>query len=411
MLTFFNTYNKPITPGILKIQLSNRDHLNPQQLEDIGDYLKELNFVTENLDWLMDSSEKFCKRQAVQNAILNAFDIIEGKDKIHTQDAIPSMLSEALAVSFDKSIGHDYFNDFKERFDFYHREEERIPFDLEIFNKITKGGLPKKSLTIVITPTGGGKSLFMCHLAASTLMQGKNVLYITMEMSEERIAERIDANLLNMTTIDLETATLETYTTKIERLRSKNHGQLIVKEYPEYGAHSGTFQALIDELKIKKNFVPDMLIIDYLNICASSRLKADNNSYTYIKSIAAELRGLGKIYDIPIVSATQTNRAGYDNSDITMSETSESTGLNATADLLFAIMSNEELDNLGQFMIKQLKNRYNDLNYYKRFVIGVDKSKMRLYDAEVSAQKNIVDSGQPILAHNRKPPIGEGFKF
>jgi replicative DNA helicase len=400
LLTFFNKYNKPASLDILAIQLSNREKIG-NEIANLESYINELTFITENNEWLLEHTEKFCKERALQNAILDSFDIIEGKDKIHTRDAIPSMLSEALSVCFDTSVGHDYFEDHEQRFDFYHRVEERIPFDLELFNKVTKGGLPKKSLTIAMAGTGVGKSLFMCHVAASTIMQGKNVLYITMEMSEEQIAKRIDTNLLNMTTDDLETVDKDSYDSRMAKLIKKNHGSLIVKEYPEYGAHAGTFRALIEELKIKKNFHIDMLIIDYLNICASSRLKAETSSYTYIKSIASELRGLSKSFNIPVLSATQTTRGGYDNSDVGLTDTSESFGLPATADIMFALITTDELTELNQMMVKILKNRYNDPNYYKRFVIGVDRSKMRLYNAEDSAQKNISDSGQTDVPNSK----------
>jgi replicative DNA helicase len=395
LISFFNTYNKPASLEILGIQLGNHN-LRDDQIRSLEEYINKLVTVTDNTDWLMDKTEKFCKQRAVYNAIIDSFEIIEGKNKSLTQDAIPSLLSEALAVSFDKSVGHDYLEDFEKRHDFYNRVEEKVAFDLDYFNKITKGGLSRKTLNVILAGTGVGKSLFMCHVAASTLMQGKNVLYITMEMAEERIAERIDANLLNMTMGELENVNKEVFTSRMERLIKKTQGKLIVKEYPTASAHAGHFKALLEELKLKRNFKPDMVIIDYLNICASSRLKpgAGVNSYTYVKSIAEELRGLGVEYDVPILSATQTTRGGYDNTDVDLTDTSESFGLPATVDFMFALISTEELENLNQIMVKQLKNRYNDPSYYKRFVIGVDRARMKLFDVEESAQQNISESGQ-----------------
>lgn len=420
LISFFNNYNKPASLDILAIQLSNRKGLSHDQIRDIEKYINELTFKTDNTDWLMERTENFCKQRAVTNAILDAFDIIEGKDKIHTQDAIPSMLSEALAVSFDSSVGHDYLEDFESRFDFYNRVEEKLEFDMDMFNKITKGGLSRKTLNIILAGTGVGKSLFMCHTAAAALLQGKNVLYITMEMAEERIAERIDANLLNMTMGELSSVEHDIYETRINKLIKKTSGKLIVKEYPTANAHAGHFKALLEELKLKRNFTPDIIIIDYLNICSSSRIKhgAGVNSYTYVKSIAEELRGLAVEYNVPVLSATQTTRGGYDNTDVDLTDTSESFGLPATCDFMFALISTEELENLNQIMVKQLKNRYNDLNYYKRFVIGVDRGRMKLYDVEESAQKNISDSGQddgPVFDKgnfgSRMKQAGDGFKF
>jgi replicative DNA helicase len=422
LLTFFNNYNKPASLDILAIQLSNRKGLNESQIRDVEKYINELTFKTDNDDWLYEHTEKFCKQRAVTNAILDAFDIIEGKDKTHTHDAIPSMLSEALAVSFDSSVGHDYLEDFESRYEFYNRVEEKLEFDMDMFNKITKGGLSRKTLNIILAGTGVGKSLFMCHTGAAALLQGKNVLYITMEMAEERIAERIDANLLNMTMGELSNVEHDIYETRINKLIKKTAGKLIVKEYPTANAHAGHFKALIEELKLKRNFTPDIVIIDYLNICSSSRIKhgAGVNSYTYIKSIAEELRGLAVEYNVPVLSATQTTRGGYDNTDVDLTDTSESFGLPATCDFMFALISTEELENLNQIMVKQLKNRYNDLNYYKRFVIGVDRARMKLYDVEESAQKNISDSGQdkddgPVFDKgnfgSRMKQAGDGFKF
>ena len=418
IINFFDQYNSAITLDILAIQISNRSELRENQLQDIEKYINELTFKTDNEQWLYDNTEKFCKNRAVINAIIDAYDIVEGKHKDKTEDAIPSLLSDALAVSFDSSVGHDYLEDYQERYDFYHRVEEKIPFDLDIFNKITKGGLSKKTLNIILAGTAVGKSLFMCHVAASSLLQNKNVLYITMEMAEERIAERIDANLLNMNMNEMATIDLPTYNNRINKLIKKTSGKLIVKQYPTSTAHSGHFKALLEELKIKRNFKPDMIIIDYLNICCSSRIKngAGVNSYTYIKSIAEELRGLAVEYDVPLLSATQTTRGGFGNTDVELTDTSESFGLPATADMMFALIATEELENLNQIMVKQLKNRYADPGYYKRFVIGVDRSRMKLYDVEESAQKDISDSGQPatqfLVERNKKPQIEtNGFTF
>lgn len=421
VLKFFNQYNKPASLDILAIQLSQRK-LSSDQITDIERYINDLTFKTDNSEWLLENTEKWCKQRAITNAILDAFDIIEGKDKIHTEDAIPQMMSDALSVSFDKAIGHDFFDDFQSRFDFYHRVEEKLEFDLDLFNKITKGGLSKKTLNIILAGTGVGKSLFMCHVGAAALAQSKNVLYITMEMAEERIAERIDANLLNMTMNELGTVERDIYETRIGKLLKKTSGKLIVKEYPTASAHAGHFKALLEELKVKRNFMPDIIMIDYLNICSSSRMKqgAGVNSYTYIKSIAEELRGLAVEYNVPVLSATQTTRGGYDNTDVGLTDTSESFGLPATADFMFALISTEELENLNQIMVKQLKNRYNDPGYYKRFVIGVDRSRMKLYDVEESAQKNIDDSGQPAddgaafdksSFGKRMKQAGDGFNF
>ena len=390
VLNFFNEYNRSPSLDILQIQLENR------KIHSYKEHVDELNFITDNEEWLLKKTEEFCKKRAIYNAILDSFDIIEGKDKLRSEEAIPSLLSDALAVSFDTNVGHDYLEDFADRFDFYHRVEEKIQFDLDLFNKITKGGLSKKTLNIALAGTGVGKSLFMCHVAAATLLQSKNVLYITLEMAEERIAERIDANLLNLSMGDLGTVEKDVYESRIHKLINKTKGKLIVKEYPTASAHAGHFRTLLEELKLKKKFVPDMIIIDYLNICSSSRMKqgAGVNSYTYIKSIAEELRGLAVEYEVPILSATQTTRSGYDNSDVGLTDTSESFGLPATVDFMFALISTEELEALNQIMVKQLKNRYNDPTYYKRFVIGIDRARMKLYDVEDSAQKGLTDAGQ-----------------
>jgi len=419
--SFFAKYNKPATMDILKIQIREVERLTADQIDSIDTYIDNLNFRTENMEWLVESSEKFCKDRAVYNAILDSINIIDGKDKKTSKDAIPSILSDALAVSFDSAIGHDYIEDYESRYDFYTRVEEKVAFDIDLLNKITKGGLSRKTLNVILAGTGVGKSLAMCHMAASTLMQGLNVLYITLEMAEERIAERIDANLMNMTMEEMSSVDKDIYETRFERVAKKTRGKLIIKEYPTASAHTGHFQALIEELKMKRNFLPDMIIIDYLNICSSSRIKqgAGVNSYTYIKSIAEEIRGMAVKYNVPILSATQTTRGGYDNTDVGLTDTSESFGLPATVDFMFALISTEELENLGQLMVKQLKNRYNDPSYYKRFVIGVDRARMKLFDVEDSAQKNISDAGQekdiPIFDKSefgqRMKSVGEGFKF
>ena len=344
-------------------------------------------------DWLVDSTEKWCQDRAIYNAIMESISIIDGKHDTMTKGALPDLLSKALGVAFDTNVGHDYLENIDERWEFYHTEEEKIPFDLDYFNKITKGGVPNKTLNIALAGTGVGKSLFMCHVAANALTEGKNVLYITMEMAEERIAERIDANLLNIPIDQLDKLSKDMFTSKVQDLGRKTTGRLIVKEYPTGSAHSGHFRGLLNELKLKKQFEPDIIFIDYLNICASSRMKGMGgaiNSYSYIKAIAEELRGLAVEFDVPIFSATQTTRSGYSNSDVGLEDTSESFGLPATADLMFAIISTEELEQHGQLMVKQLKNRYNDPTHYKRFVIGIDRAKMRLFDIEES-QQNLVD--------------------
>ena len=396
IVDFFTKYNKPLTKEILSIEVGNRTDINDKELVEINTYVNEMTHEEVNETWMLEQTEKFCKDKAVYNAILHSIKIIDGGDKVHTKDAIPTILSDALAISFDNHVGHDYIEDSDARYDFYHRVEEKLAFDLDMFNKITKGGLSKKTLNIVLAGTGVGKSLFMCHVAAGVLTQGKNVLYITMEMAEERIAERIDANLLNLTMDELKVIDKDIFDSRIAKIAGKTKGKLIVKEYPTAGAHSGHFRALLEELKLKREFLPDIIFIDYLNICASQRMKQGGsiNSYTYIKSIAEELRGLAVEFNVPIVSATQTTRSGFTNSDPGLEDTSESFGLPATADLMFALVSNEELEQLNQIIVKQLKNRYNDPSFYKRFVIGVDRSKMKLYDVEASAQVGLSDAGQ-----------------
>ena len=396
LIKFFNNYDKPASAEILAIEIGNRTDLNDKEIPEFEIYINELTSKETNFDWLISETEKFCKERSVYNAILNSIKIIEGRDEKLSKDSIPKLLSDALGVSFDNHIGHDYLEDFDERYEYYHRVEEKIPFDLNMFNKITKGGLSKKTLNVVLSGTGVGKSLFMCHVAASSLMQSKNILYITMEMAEERIAERIDANLLNICMDELKVVDKSIYSNRVSKVSNKTQGKLIIKEYPTASAHSGHFRSLLEELKTKRKFIPDMIIIDYLNICSSSRMKqgANVNSYTYIKSIAEELRGLAVEYAVPILSATQTTRSGFSNTDVELTDTSESFGLPATVDFMFALINSEELEGLNQLMIKQLKNRYGDPSYYKKFVIGVDRSKMKLYDVESSAQENISDSGQ-----------------
>ena len=415
---FFETYNKLITPEILAIELTKRKDLSSTEDQQIGSLIASLNNFEINKEWLLNETESFCKKKAVYNAILDSIGIIEGRDKNLQEDAIPSLLSDALGVSFDKHVGHSYLSDSDERYEFYHRVEEKIKFDLDLLNKITKGGLSRKTLNIILAGTGVGKSLAMCHFAAANLMDSKNVLYITMEMAEEKIAERVDANLLNLSMDELKVVDKPIFDSRLDKIRKKSQGRLIIKEYPTAGAHAGHFRALLEELKMKQEFKPDIIYIDYLNICASQRLRsgANVNSYTYIKTIAEEIRGLSVEYNVPIVSATQVTRSGFNSSDVELTDTSESFGLPATADLMIALISTEELEGMNQIMIKQLKNRYNDPSYYKRFVIGVDRSKMKLYDLEQSAQNNIADAGQDDGPIFDKSNIGkrlqtEGFKF
>jgi replicative DNA helicase len=416
--SFTETYNTPPTIEALSIAVKERNNLSDDEVKNCETYLQEIEAHSKEqteVQWLVDKTEKFCQEKAVYNAVLGAISILDGKDKSKDKGAIPSILSDALAVSFDTTVGHDYLQDSDARYDFYHRKEERIPFDLEYFNKITKGGLPTKTLNIALAGTGVGKSLFMCHVAAGAMVQGKNALYITLEMAEEKIAERIDANLLNVTLDDLMDLPKEMYDKKVAKVREKTTGKLIIKEYPTASASVTHFRTLLNELNLKRSFVPDIIFVDYLNICCSSRIKAgaNINSYTYVKSIAEELRGLAVEYNVPIVSATQTTRSGFTSSDPGLEDTSESFGLPATADLMFALISSEELEELGQIMVKQLKNRYNDPGYYKRFTVGVDRSKMKLYDIEQSAQLGIADAGNQVGAHNKikhEKKSFEGFK-
>lgn len=395
IINFVNKYNKLPNAEALNIEIGSSESVPAAMVGEADLVLKEISTPIEsNMDWLVDNTEKWCQDRAIYLAIMESISIIDGKHKSLTKNALPDLLSDALSVTFDANVGHDYINDAESRYKFYHQKEDRIPFDLEYFNDITKGGVPNKTLNIALAGTGVGKSLFMCHVAANALTQCKNVLYITMEMAEERIAERIDANLMNLPIDQLETISKDMFDSKIAKIAQRNVGKLIVKEYPTGAAHVGHFRALLNELKLKKNFVPDVIFIDYLNICSSSRMKGlggSINTYSYIKSIAEEIRGLAVEFNVPIFSATQTTRSGFGNTDVGLEDTSESFGLPATADFMFALVSTEELEKLGQIMVKQLKNRYNDPTNHKRFVIGVDRARMKLYDVEQSAQTLVKD--------------------
>ena len=413
---FISEYNKLATKEILCIEIENRKDVTDSSFKDVVGLVQSLEDSPSEFEWLINTTEKWCRDRAIYLALMESIQIADGNDETKSRDAIPSILSDALGVSFDNHVGHDYLQDYEERFESYNRKEDKTPFDLEYFNKITKGGLPNKTLNVALAGTGVGKSLFMCHMASSVLLSGSNVLYITMEMAEEKIAERIDANLLNVPIQEISDLPKMIFENKVTNLAKKTQGQLIIKEYPTASAHSGHFRALLNELALKKSFRPDIIFIDYLNICASSRYRQSGtvNSYSYIKSIAEELRGLAVEANVPIVSATQTTRSGYGSSDVELTDTSESFGLPATADLMFALISSEELENLGQIMVKQLKNRYNDLNMNKRFVVGIDRAKMRLYDCEQSAQNDILDSGQDEEYNNEEHNVKksfEGFKF
>jgi len=415
---FVDKYNKIPTQTSLEIEVQSRKDLNDYEYNKVVEVIKTLEHTDVDFDWLVDTTEKFCKDKAVYNAIVEGISIIEGKDKTRDAGAIPSILTDALAVGFDNSVGHDYLLDAESRFEYYHTIEEKIPFDLDFFNRITKGGLPPKTLNIALAGTGVGKSLFMCHMAANCLSQGKSVLYITLEMAEERIAERIDANLMNVSMEDLHDLPKQMFESKIENIIKNTSGTLIVKEYPTASANAAHFRGLIKELAIKKSFKPDIIFIDYLNICGSSRFKgaANVNSYMYIKSIAEELRGLAVETNVPIMSATQTTRSGFSNSDVGLEDTSESFGLPATADLMFALISNEELDALNQIAVKQLKNRYNDPTSNKRFVIGIDRAKMKLFDVTLEEQQGLADSNQTKEIDKFAEPVfdktdfGEGWQ-
>ena len=415
--SFVEKYNKPPTFDAIELHILDMKNIREEELQNVEECLTEFKQTKEdavNVEWLVDTTEKFCQEKAIYNAILGSISILDGKDKNLDKGAIPKILSDALGVSFDTTVGHDYLMDSDARFEFYHRKEERIPFDLNWFNKITKGGLPTKCLVVALAGTGVGKSLFMCHCAAANLIQGKNVLYITMELAEERIAERIDANLLNVNLDDLIDLPKEFYDKRVNKIREKTVGKLVIKEYPTASASTTHFRALLNELNLKKSFKPDIIYIDYLNICASARIKQGNgvNSYTYIKAIAEELRGLAVEYGVPVVSATQTTRSGYGSSDPGLEDTSESFGLPATADMMFALIDSEELRELNQVMVKQLKNRFSDAAIDKRFVIGIDRAKMRLYDVEQSGQHGIADAGKdkPLNTFgDRDGPVKKSF--
>jgi replicative DNA helicase len=412
--SFVTQYNDIPTKEVLNIEVEKRNDINEQVFQEISKVISCLDSEPVDLEWLMDTTEKWCRDRAIYLALLQSIGIADGNDEKRTPDAIPSILSEALAVSFDNHIGHDYLEDYEERYDSYNRKESRIPFDLEFFNRITKGGLPNKTLNIALAGTGVGKSLFMCHMASAVLLQNKNVLYITAEMAEEKIAERIDANLLNVNIQDLADLPKQMFESKVNSVSQKTQGTLIIKEYATASAHAGHFRSLLNELALKKSFRPDIIFIDYLNICASERYRAGSNvnSYTVVKAIAEELRGLACEANVPIVSATQTTRSGYGSSDVELTDTSESFGLPATADLMFALIKTDELEELGQILVKQLKNRYNDITLYKRFVVGIDRAKMRLYDCEQSAQDDLLESKQEEYEYEDKPKKSfEGFKF
>ncbi len=416
IFSFIQQYNKQVTKEVLCIEVESRQDINESSFKEIIDLINVLDESPTEFQWLIDQTEKWCRDRAIYLALMESIHIADGKDEKKSRDSIPSILQDALAVSFDTHIGHDYLQDYEERYESYHRKEEKIEFDLEYLNKITKGGLPNKTLNVALAGTGVGKSLFMCHVASSVLLQGRNVLYITMEMAEERIAERIDANLLNVPIQDIASLPKAMFETKVTNIAKKTQGTLIVKEYPTASAHAGHFKSLLNELALKKSFRPDIIFIDYLNICASSRYRGNStvNSYSYIKAIAEELRGLAVEANVPIVSATQTTRSGYGSSDVDLTDTSESFGLPATADLMFALISTEELEGLGQILVKQLKNRYNDPTIHKRFVVGIDRAKMRLYDCEQSAQDDILDNSkeEEYDFEDRQPKKSfDGFKF
>lgn len=416
ILSFVQEYNQPATKEVLCIEIEKRTDINEQSFKEITQIISCLEDVPSEFNWLINTTEKWCRDRAIYLALMESIHIADGNDEKKNRDSIPSILSDALAVSFDNHVGHDYLQDYEQRYESYHKKEDKIEFDLEYFNKITKGGLPNKTLNIALAGTGVGKSLFMCHVASSVLLQGRNVLYITLEMAEERIAERIDANLLNVPIQDIVDLPKQMFENKVTNLAKKTQGTLIIKEYPTASAHAGHFKSLLNELALKKSFRPDIIFIDYLNICSSSRYKGNSNinSYTFVKAIAEELRGLAVEFNVPIVSATQTTRSGYGSSDVELTDTSESFGLPATADLMFALISTEELEGLGQILVKQLKNRYNDPTIHKRFVIGIDRAKMRLYDCEQSAQQDILDNGkdEEYDYEEKKPKkTFEGFKF
>ena len=411
--TFIQEYDKDISKEIVLIELENRSDLTEETYKQCVHIIDCLEEVSSEMQWLIDTTEKWCKERAIYLALMEAIQIADGNDENKTRDAIPSILQDALSVGFDSHVGHDYLDDYQERYEFYRKKEDRVEFDLEYFNKITKGGLPNKTLNVALAGTGVGKSLFMCHVASSVLLQGRNVLYITMEMAEERIAERIDANLLNINIKDISEVPKAIFDSKLTHIAEKTKGTLIIKEYPTASAHAGHFKALLNELQLKKSFRPDIIFVDYLNICASSRYRGNStiNSYSYIKAIAEELRGLAVEANVPIVSATQTTRSGYGSSDVELTDTSESFGLPATADLMFALISTDELEELGQIMVKQLKNRYNDPTMYKRFVLGIDRAKMRLFDVDQSMEGSSEKEEQYEYTESKLNKSFDGFTF
>ena len=410
IVSFIVKYGSSITTEALNIEVENRTDLTDTEAKEIREINQNLKESAVDHQWLLDTTEKWCRDRAIYLALMESIHIADGNDEKKNRDAIPNILSDALSVSFDNNVGHDYLLNYEERYEYYHKKEDKIEFDLEYFNKITKGGLPNKTLNIALAGTGVGKSLFMCHVASSVLLQGRNVLYITMEMAEEKIAERIDANLLNVDIQTLAQLPKVMFENKITALSQKTQGKLIVKEYPTASAHAGHFRALLNDLALKKSFRPEIIFVDYLNICTSQRFRnASVNSYTMVKSIAEELRGLAVEFNVPLVSATQTTRSGYGSSDVDLTDTSESFGLPATADLMFALISTEELEELGQIMVKQLKNRYHDPTLNKRFVIGVDRAKMKLYDCEQQAQDDIIDSGQEVEYNSDKSKMLSKF--
>ena len=413
--SFVLEYNQPATKEVLCIEIEKRIDINEQEFKEIIQVISCLEDVATEFNWLVDTTEKWCRDRAIYLALMESIHITDGKDAKKNRDSIPTILSEALAVSFDTHIGHDYLLDYEQRYEYYHKKENRIEFDLDFFNKITNGGVPNKTLNIFLAGTNVGKTLAMCHMASSFLLQSKNVLYITMEMAEEEIAKRMDANILNVPINQLDDLPKSMFTSKASKLLEKTKGSLIIKEYPTAAAHAGHFKALLNELSLKKSFRPDVIFIDYINICASSRFRAGSNmnSYSIIKSIAEELRGLAVEHNVPIFSATQTTRSGFSSSDVEITDTSESFGLPATADFLVALISTEELEGLGQIMVKQLKNRYGDKSMFKRFVVGIDRAKMRLYDVEQNAQQDILDNGKEEQYNNEDKPKKSfsGFKF
>ncbi len=409
---FLNEYDKTPTKEVLHIEVEKRVDVTEDEYKTIEQLISALDTEVSESKWLLDTTEDWCKQRAIYLALIKSIQIADGQDEHKKPEAIPAILSDALAVGFDQHVGHDYIDDSEDRYAYYHRVENKIPFDLEYFNKITSGGISDKTLNIALAGTGVGKSLFMCHVASSCLVQGKNVLYITLEMAEEKIAERIDANLLDTNIKDIAELPEKIFNKKITNLSKKTEGKLIVKEYPTASAHCGHFKSLLQELKLKKSFSPDIIFVDYLNICASSRYRTavNVNSYSYVKAIAEELRGLAVEFSLPIVSATQTTRSGFASSDPNLTDTSESFGLPATADLMFALISTEELEGLNQIMVKQLKNRYNDPTINKRFVVGIDRAKMRLYDVEQGAQQDIVEDIE-VVQHVKKEQSQSKSKF